>query len=310
MPLSSPKVSIIILHFEDLELLAECLRSCNHISYLNYDIIIVQNGSTSILSIIKMQELNKHVSALLQFSENNGYARGNNLGIKKALEQKADYILLLNDDTIVAPSFLNILVEEGEKSPNVGILGPQICYAAEPEKIWFAGADFDSQNCTLSTFGLDQIVERDESLPVESGYISGCALLIKREVIEKTGVLDERFFLYWEDVDWGFRAQKAGFENVVVPSAKIWHKVSVSTGGMDSLLRAYHKTRSHLLFAKIHSPWSLRRLHNGFFRDIAWLLFKSNDHERVKKVRAYISAIIDYHLGRTDKGPLWLWSSS
>lgn len=118
---------------------------------------------------------------------------------------------------------------------------------------------------------------------------------------------DERFFLYWEDVDCGLGAQKAGFKNVVVPSAKIWHKVSVSTEGMESPLRAYHKTHSHLLFAKLHAPWALRRLYNVFLSDIAWLLFKSADHERIKKARSYIAATTDYHLKRTDKGPKWLW---
>jgi GT2 family glycosyltransferase len=276
---------------------------------LNYDIIIVQNGSISNLSITTVQKSSIHVSALLQSSENIGYARGNNLGIKKALKQEADYILLLNDDTIVPPNFLGFLVEEGEKSSSVGMLGPKIYYTSEPKKIWFAGARFDSRTCAVSTIGFDQGDQREDSLPVESDYISGCALLIKREAIERIGLLDERFFLYWEDVDWCLRAQKAEFKNIVVPSAKIWHKVSVSTGGMDSVIRAYHKTRSHLLFAKLHTPWTLNKLHWSFSRDIAWLLFKSSDHDRVKKAHAYLAAIKDYHVRRIDKGPNWIWKS-
>lgn len=309
MPLSSPKVSIIILHLGDVQLLNECLRFCNQISYLNYDIIIVQNGSISNLSITTVEKSSIHVSALLQSSENIGYARGNNLGIKKALKQEADYILLLNDDTIVSPHFLGFLVEEGEKSSSVGMLGPKIYYTDEPKKIWFAGARFDSRTCAVSTIGFDQGDQHEDSLPVESDYISGCALLIKREAIEKIGLLDERFFLYWEDVDWGLWAKKTGFKNIVVPSAKIWHKVSVSMGGMDSVIRAYHKTRSHLLFAKLHTPWALKKLHWSFFRDIAWLLFKSSDHDRAKKAHAYLAAIKDYHLKRIDKGPNWIWKS-
>lgn len=302
-----PMVSIIIVHFDNQVLLLECLESCNGLTYPNHEIIVVTNGSKSQFALSELQAIAARVTVSVSSNENIGYSKANNLGIREALNHDANYILLLNDDTIVSPDFLNILVEEGERSAGAGILGPEIFYATRPKKIWFAGAKFDFKNCKVSTDGFDEGDGREDSLPVESDYISGCALLIKRSTIEKIGLLDERFFLYWEDVDWGLRAQRVGFKNIVVPSAKIWHKVSVSTGGMDSPLRAYHKTRSHLLFAKIHSPWALNKLYIGFLRNVAWLLLKPNDQDRVRKARAYISAIRDYSLERTDKGPKWLW---
>lgn len=307
MSYSIPKVTIVILHFENPQIMNDCLNSCNHISYLNYDIIIVQNGVASALDIGTIRKLNHHVTELIHNPENVGYARGNNLGIKKALNQKADYILLLNDDTTVAPDFLNILVEEGEKSADVGILGSKIYYSKQPKKIWFAGAKFDPKTCRLSDLNSDDIHSEINEKPFYSDYITGCALLIKRKLVEKIGFLDERFFLYWEDVDWGLRAQYAGFCNLSVPSSHIWHKASVSSGGTASPLKAYHKTRSHLLLAKIHTPWTIGKLHKHFFRDIAWLLFKSQGSDRFKKAYAFIAAIRDYHLGRSDKGPNWLW---
>lgn len=306
---SCPTVSIIVVHFHNQALLLECLESCRDIAYPNHEIIIVTNGPKSQLTISALRSITTSLSMIVNSNENVGYSRANNLGIREALKHGATYILLLNDDTIVSPDFLGLLVTEGEKTPRAGILGPVIYYAGERKKIWFAGARFDSQTCTVLTVGFNQVDQRADPLPVESDYISGCALLIKRETIERIGLLDERFFLYWEDVDWGLRAQKVGFRNLVVPSAGIWHKVSVSTGGMESPLRVYHKTRSHLLFAKIHRPSALKRLQIGFFRDIAWLLLKSNDPDRVRKARGYISAIKDYHLGRTDKGPKWLWKN-
>jgi GT2 family glycosyltransferase len=109
--------------------------------------------------------------------------------------------------------------------------------------------------------------------------------------------------------DWGLRAKKAGFANLIVPNAHIWHKVSVSTGGMDSPLRAYHKTRSHLVMAKLHAPWALNRLYWGFFRDIVWLTLKSSDENRIKKSYAYFAAIRDFHLRKTGEGPHWLWKN-
>jgi hypothetical protein len=238
---------------------------------------------------------------------NAGYAAGNNIGIREALKFQADYILLLNDDTVVAPDFLDALLETAETIPDAGIVGPKIYYFDEPQKVWFAGARFDYETCMLTTPGSGLLDDGSRSEPLESDYITGCALLIKRQVVERIGLLDERYFLYWEDVDWGLRTKKAGFKNVVVPRSRIWHKVSASSGGMDSPSRIYYKTRSHLLFARLHAPETLKVLHLHLFRDIAWLLIKSSDSRRFLKIRAYISAIRDYHFGRADKGPEWLW---
>jgi GT2 family glycosyltransferase len=275
--------------------------------YPNYDIILVSNGAKLPIRRTALQGIADRVSLIINNSENVGYARANNLGITEALKRQADYILLLNDDTVVSPDFLDILVKIGEESADVGMLGPAIFYFNEPDSIWFTGAKVDMQTCQVSTKEFDEIQGSRHPSPIESEYITGCALVVKTEVVKKIGPLNERFFLYWEDVDWGLRAIKAGYHNLIVPSAHIWHKVSVSTGGPDSPLKAYHKTRSHLLMAKLHAPWALTRLQRAFLRDITWLFFKSRDGDRMRKAFAYLAAIKDYHLGKTDRGPHWLW---
>ena len=310
MPSTFPKVSVVILHFYNINFVAECLRSCQHINYPNYEIIIVKNGSRSDLTFPAAQGFSDRVTSVIDLKRNVGYARGNNCGSQRALEHGAQYILLLNDDTTVSTDLLESLVEIGERIPDVGMLGPAIYFFDEPDRIWFGGARFDKQTCAISTTKFNEMHNGKDSDPIESDYITGCSLLVRREVAERIGLLDERFFLYWEDVDWGLRAKNAGFSNMVVPNAHIWHKVSVSTGGPQSPLKAYHKTRSHLLMAKIHSPWALNRLQRAFFRDIAWLLFKASDENRVRKARAYLSAIRDYYLGKTNGGPHWLWQQA
>lgn len=304
---TNSKVSIIILHFNNIDVLTACLQSCQLISYPNYEIIIVNNGRISQLNYLVEKNSSDRVSSIINCSQNLGYAVGNNIGIRKALIHGAEYILLLNDDTIVAPDFLNILVATAENSPDTGMVGPQIYYFDAPHKIWFAGARFDSNTCMIRTYETNQMTDVGSDV-IDSDYITGCALLVKKDTVETIGLLDERFFLYWEDVDWGLRVKKVGLKNIVVPSAHVWHKVSTSTGGMDSVLRVYHKTRSHLLMARIHVSKMLIPLHIKFFLNIAWLLFKSNDRNRFKKARAYIAAIRDYHLGKTDKGPQWIWN--
>jgi len=103
------------------------------------------------------------------------------------------------------------------------------------------------------------------------------------------------------------RLIKAGLRNLVVPDARIWHKVSITVGGLDSPFTIYHKTRSRLLMAKLYAPESLYKLHRKFFRDIIWLLFKSHGPSKIKKAGACFFAMMDYHLGKNDKGPDWLW---
>lgn len=308
MPSATPKIAIIILFLNNSDVLIACLQSCQNISYKNYEIILIENGSryTPDLSANNGQLLFASLT-VIHNPENLGYARGNNIGVREALKRGADYVLLLNDDTVVSPNFLDILVEHALKFPRSGIIGPKIFHFDEPEKIWFAGARIDPKVFNIRTFNADHIEDGEIANPIESDYITGCALLISKDVIKTIGLLDERFFLYWEDVDWGLRAKKSGFKNLVIPSARVWHKVSSSSGGMNSLIRVYHKTRSHLLLAKLHAPDALTKLHIQFIRDIAWLLLKSNDRNRFKKAHAYIAAIRDYHVGKTDKGPQWIW---
>ena len=99
---------------------------------------------------------------------------------------------------------------------------------------------------------------------------------------------------------------KAGYKNLIVTYSHIWHKASASSGGIDSLIRAYHKTRGQLLLARIYAPHALCRLKLKFFRDIAWVLFKSSAPHKIIKARAFLAAMIDYHTGKTGKGPDWL----
>ncbi len=303
-----PKVAVIILHLKDIKCLVDCIASLNKITYQNYNIIIVHNGPKNTTLLNALTPISQHISRVIDTEENLGFARGNNIGIRQALQGGADYILLLNDDTEVAPDFLSALIDVAELHPDAGMLGSKILFYDQPQKIWFAGARFDSKNCKVINVGVDQIEQNEDSVLVESDYIPGCALLVKKKVIEKTGLLDEGFFLYWEDVDWGLRCIKAGFKNLMVTRSLIWHKASSSSGGMNSLPRVYHKRQSHLYMAKLHAPQTLCKLQRDTFRDIVWLLFKSPGPSRIKKAGACFFAMMDYHSGKTGSGPHWLWT--
>jgi hypothetical protein len=303
-----PKVTIIILHLKNIQCLIDCIASLNKITYNNYDIIVVNNGPGNTALLDALSPISQHITRVIDTEDNIGFARGNNIGIRQALKDGAEYILLLNDDTEVAPDFLSILIDAAEARPDTGMLGSKIFRFIEPDRVWFAGARFDQDTCKVVTTEYEQTVQSN-ALVVESDYITGCASLVRRDTIEKIGMLDERFFLYWEDVDWGLRCSKAGLKNLIVPASHIWHKISVTSGGIDSLPRVYHKARSHLFMANIYVPQALCRLQRDLFRDIVWLLLKSSDKNRIKKVLACLLAIIDYHSGKSGKGPHWLWAN-
>ncbi len=303
----TPKVSIIILYLKDTKCLCECILSLNKITYQNFDIIVVNNGPKNITLYEHVAPISGHISKIIDMGQNAGFAKGNNTGIRYALQQGAEYVLLLNDDTEVEKDFLGNLVNMAQANQDAGTLGPRIFFFDEPKQIWFDSGRFDPSTCTVSFSRAGDFCDTSEIRSDESDFITGCAVLMRRSFIEKVGLLNEGFFIYWEDVDLGLRAIKAGFKNLVVHNSHVWHKVTVSMGGLKSPRTIYHKTRSHLLMAKLHAPSALNRLHQGFFRDIAWLIFKSPDGNRFKRAHAYFSAITDYHLARTDKGPLWLW---
>jgi GT2 family glycosyltransferase len=305
---SYPKVTIIILHMKEKLCIVDCVGSLNKITYQNFDIIVVHNGPEDTALRDALSTISQHITKVIDTEENLGFARGNNFGIRQALKDGAEYILLLNDDTEVAPDFLTKLMKTAEVQQDAGMLGPKVFLYDQPKKIWFAGARFDQRACEIVTSEFDRTGKHEDSNFVESDYVTGCALLVKRKVVEKIGLLDERFFLYWEDVDWGLRCIKAGFKNLIVTRSLIWHKASASSGGVNSLPRVYHKARSHLYMAGIYAPQTLCKLQRGYFRDIVWLLLKSPDENRTKRILACLLAIIDYHLRKIGKGPFWLWA--
>jgi len=308
MDTASPKICAVILNIADTGGLVACLLSLDKTVYPNLEIIVVHNGPYKGEFENEIRRASAKIAEVVFTESNAGFAAGNNTGIKRALKNGAEYVLLLNDDTAAAPDFIDCLVSEARKDPARDMLGPRINYFSDPEKIWFSGAIFNREECVFSFPGADQLeAVYGQQEPAETAYVTGCALLASRKLIETVGMLDERYFLYWEDADWGLRALKAGFAPLVVPAAKVLHKVSSSAGGNDSPLKIYHKTRGQLLFAASHAPYARGRLIYGFIKDISWLLLKSGQTGRFLKAKAYAAGAADYLLGRGGPGPSWLW---
>jgi len=237
---------VIVLNWNRKYDTLECLQSLQHVTYPNYKIIVVDNGSTD-----GSQELIKqrfHNIVLIENRRNLGFAEGNNVGIRYALRKGADYILLLNNDTIVDKNLLTELVRIAESDYRIGICGPKIYFYNAPNKIWFAGGMVIGGITYHVGAGQVDIGQYETIRPVD--YITGCAMMIKGEVIKRIGLLDPDYFCIFEDADLCLRSRRAGFEVVYIPTAKVWHKISSSFGGYFSPLSVYYRFRNNILFMR------------------------------------------------------------
>lgn len=242
-----PRVLIIILCYNGVALTLACLESLRQMRYPNADVLVVDNASrddTPTLVRARFPEV-----AVIETGANLGFAAGNNVGLRHALAQGYDYALLLNNDTEVAPDFLDALVDAAESDPAIGIAGPTITYYEQPETIWSAGGLIDWRHGRSAMRGIG---ERDTGQYHAMGdvdFVTGCALLCKRAVLERAGLLDERFFMYYEETEWCVRAARAGFRIVHVPASRVLHKIPLDARA-DQPYVAYYMTRNRLLFLR------------------------------------------------------------
>ena len=241
------KVYIILLNWNGKEDTLECLRSFEKIKYNNYEIIVVDNGSKD----DSVSEIKKYYPKIniIENRKNLGFAGGNNIGIKYAIDNHADYVLLINNDTTVEENFLTELVKAGESDEKIGLLGSKIYFHGEKNRIWAAGGKVNWLKNKGTHIGLDEIEAGQYDDMKEVDYLTGCCLLIKKEVIEKIGGLEEDYFLYYEDTDFSLQAQNIGYKCVYVPRSKIYHKISRSTKPGSASYIYYH-VRNGLVMAR------------------------------------------------------------
>lgn len=210
-----PKVFIVILNYNGKGVLRNCLSSVFRIDYPDFEVVVVDNNSED----GSLEEAKNGFSRanFIKNETNRGFSSGNNIGIRFSLERMADYVLLLNNDTVVEKDFLKKLVFVSEKEGKIGINCPLIL-ENDRSTVWFGKGRINWWR--MKTVHEKKVLSGDY---YSSEFISGCSMLIKASVFRKIGLLDENFFLYWEDADFSFRAQKAGFMAVVTPGSRIVH---------------------------------------------------------------------------------------
>lgn len=242
-----PVIYIIIINYNGYADTIECINSLKNIEYDNFKIILIDNASTD-NSVLNFNDLPENCT-LIEQKENLGFSGGNNVGIKYAIQKGAEYILLLNNDTIVESDFLNNMLESFENS-NVGIVGCKIMYFSEQNRIWFAGGKINWIKFIGKHFGIKELDDGTYDREGQIEFMTGCCMLIKTDLIREIGLLPEEYFMYYEDVEYCLRTNDAGYKIWYNPKAKIYHKVGISGGGEGSAFSIRWITRNRLIFMK------------------------------------------------------------
>jgi GT2 family glycosyltransferase len=295
-------VAIVTVNFNTAQDTHLFLKSLERVKIFGFQLltIIVDNGSKEPFQLTEK----KDNSILIRIDDNTGFTGGYNRGINEALQKKADYILAINNDTILDPSMIEELLAVYETHDNVGIVVPKIYFAKGHEfhkdrynkdelgkVFWYAGGYFDWANIQSVHRGVDEVDHGQYDKTEETGFITGCCMLIKREVLEKVGMFDERYFLYYEDADLCCRVKDAGYKLYYAPKAVLQHVNASSSGGAGNILQDYFITRNQMLFGMSHAPF---RSKFALLRQSMRLLNAGRPMQK--------KAIKDYYLQKFGKG--------
>ncbi|WP_212959983.1 glycosyltransferase family 2 protein [Cohnella xylanilytica] len=284
-----PKVGIVMVNYNGEKFQNDCLASLREITYTNFMTIIVDNASVD--NSVEMVKKKYPEVFLLEMGENLGVAKANNIGINYAIENNCDYVLLLNNDTEVQRDFLTNLVEKADEKT---LVVPKMYYYEPNNMIWCAGGEIDWKKAVTIHYGMKEM--DDKSLNKESyiEYSPTCCMLIHKSVFSNIGLMDEKYFMYYDDTDFCVRATASGYKILYQPKSIIWHKVSSSSGGEESLTSIYYGNRNRLYF--IDKFYKKKHAVKTFYYvtriiKLLYWLFKGQK----KKIETLYKAILDYH---------------
>jgi GT2 family glycosyltransferase len=289
--MNQPRILAITLNWQQPETTLACVHALRAMHYPSLDILVIDNGSKDGSTDHLRKRLPPEVQ-LLTLPENIGFASGNNHGLRRAVEQQYDLALLVNNDAFAAPDMLASLV--AEYAPDIGLLSPKIYFAAERERIWFANGRMHPLTLDLRDTGRGQLDGPAWQSNRDVDYLLGTCLLVNLPAMVQVGLLDERFFMYFEDLDWSLRFRQAGYQLRLVAGAHLYHAVAVSSGGLESPGRRYHLARSSVIFWRRYASWGnpvlilLFRLASGL-KLSARLLW----HRQIASLRAYWQGLLE-----------------
>lgn len=262
----APMVVVVILNWNNLPDTLECVESVLRSDYKHLAVLVVDNNSLEDPTTV-LRDRYPSV-CVLRTARNLGYGGGNNVGIRWAIDRGAVHVLLLNNDAIVSPDMVQRLVSAVDTDDRIGMVTPRVFYYDRPAEVYWDGGVIDWETGDTPH---DSASLRVEDGVIASEWLDGCALLARVATIHEIGLLDDRYFLYFEDAEWSVRASRQGWKTAVVTMAHAWHKVSRSTGGFANPAVRFYYVRNQYRFLRTHRPsggrlwWRLQ-----YFSRICW----------------------------------------
>lgn len=257
-------VLVIVLCYNGVDLTVACLESLRRQTYRATDVLVVDNASRDHSPAIVRARFPE--VSVVETGANLGFAAGNNVGLRYAWAQGYDYALILNNDTEADPELVARLVSACEADPRIGVAGPRIYYHDRPTTIWSAGGTIDWVRGTTAMVGLDMPDGAAFDRPADVDFVTGCALFVRRAVLEQVGMIDERFGMYYEEAEWCVRIGRAGWRLVYVPESMLWHKIKPAQQGLSPHV-LYYMTRNRLLFLRLTGAPASAWLHASILQD-------------------------------------------
>ncbi len=294
-----PKVCILVLNYNGASDTGECIASLIHLDYPCYQILLIDNGSRD-ESWRQIPEKYPNI-AVLENGKNLGYDGGNNAGIRWALEHGYEDVLILNNDTTVDPAALSILENFSLGQPEATLLAPQVISHEDRRTIHSLGTTLDWFRLRPRTSYYGQSVEAGRAEPCDAEIIPGSALLLKSALLTRVGFFDEKYFLIYEDADLCLRNLKAGYRNVVVPGARVYHKESRSLSAQP-FLSGYYSARNFLRLCRTHANFYQKLQTTAgvfflFFKNFS--LWACEGFPANSASKAFLSGVLDFFKGRT-----------
>lgn len=297
------KITAVVLCWNSSGYISLCLDSLKQLNHDHhqFEILVVDNNSTDdSVSLIrkKYPDLN-----LIVNSANLGYAAGNNVGIRHALNSGSDFVWIINADVTVSTASLQALLQAAENYPSAGIFGSKIYFAPGYEYhkdrytksqlghvIWYAGGVVDWANIQGIHPGVDEVDHGQFKADTETDFVTGASMFVRKEVYHKIGLLDERYYLYYEENDFCQRAKKAGFKLEVVMKSHAWHANAQATG-VGSPLQDYYISRNRMLFGLLYASLKMKLL---LIKESVRLLFSGRPWQK--------KGIVDFYFGNFGRG--------
>jgi GT2 family glycosyltransferase len=249
--LGDPSVHAVVVNWNGRELLEPCLRTLLASRYANLSVTVVDNASTDGSREFVAEEFPQ--VRLVANDENLGYAAGANAGLAGVAAEGGDFALLMNNDTEVDPDAVASLVEAAREHPRAAFVGPMIYYHDRPDVIWSAGGRISYWTGDVRHVGIRERDRGQYDGVRDVDYVTACAVLVAVKPLGEIGMMDASYFMYNEDTDWCVRAAERGYAVLVAPRAKVWHKVSMSSGGGLTSYKIYHRFLSTFRFFRRHA---------------------------------------------------------